>query len=164
MAREWSTEAATHCQRRGEERQRRQAQRTSRRSRRLPSDGSQRRGEARTPRAAGRAAGSSFCSLSPLASPGACRLHQDTHCAGGARGHGMGGVRQEPKSPVPHTAQGVLHTWHPGLTICSELPPRPRGVACGQIRVPHGSTTPHQLPLQLPIRVVSALLYVSAQF
>lgn len=58
-----------------------------------------------------------------------CGQHRDTHCAGGARGHRMGGVRQGPKSPVPHTAQGALHTWHRRLTICSELPPGPRGVA-----------------------------------
>lgn len=69
-----------------------------------------------------------FPSLSPSANR-ACGQHRNAHCAGGARGHRMGGVRQGPKSPVPHTAQGALHTWHRRLTICSELPPLPRGVA-----------------------------------
>lgn len=31
---------------------------------------------------------------------------------------GRGGVKQGPKNSVPHTA---LHTWHPGLAICSQL-------------------------------------------
>lgn len=36
---------------------------------------------------------------------------------------------QGPKNSAPHTAQGVLHIWHPELTICSELTAaRARGV------------------------------------
>lgn len=38
-------------------------------------------------------------------------------------------MRQGPKDSALQTAQGVLHIWHPGLTICSELTAAPaRGV------------------------------------
>lgn len=50
-----------------------------------------------------------FPSLSRSANR-ACDQHGGTHCAGGARGHGMGGVRQGPKSPVPaHSVGRAAH-------------------------------------------------------
>lgn len=36
-------------------------------------------------------------------------------------GVGRGGVGPGPKSSVPRTAPYVLHTWHPGVAICSKL-------------------------------------------
>lgn len=46
-------------------------------------------------------------------------------CSGDRRG----GVGQGPKNSAPQTAPGVLHTWHPGRAICSELTAsRARGV------------------------------------
>lgn len=44
-------------------------------------------------------------------------------------GEGRAWARQGPKTSAPRTVLGVQHTWHPGLTICSELTAAPaRGV------------------------------------